>query len=395
MDTLTRFSSRLRARLGWLLAGWFSAGAATAGELPTEAPKPVRPNILWITSEDNAAFWLGCYGNADAHTPRLDALAAQGLRFDRAYANGPVCAVARSAILNGAHAVTQGTQHMRRRHPIPALFQPYVTFLRERGYYGINNSKTDYNFRGDDRAIWDECSNRAHYRNRAAGQPFFAIFNLTISHESQLFPENVRQNRAKGLIPETPRVNPQHLTPPPYVPDLPEMRADFAVYHDLMTALDTQVGQLLDELQAEGLAEDTIVFYYADNGGPTPRGKRYLEDTGTRVPLLVRIPPRWQSLAPFRPGTVVTEPVSFVDLATTLLSLVGLEKPASMQGRAFLGPHRQPPADDAVVFLYADRVDEIYGMSRGLTDGRFKYIRRFTPHLPAAPYSQYALGMAS
>jgi hypothetical protein len=161
-----------------------------------------------------------------------------------------------------------------------------------------------------------------------------------------------------------------------------------------VTALDTQVGRILDDLAADGLAADTIVFYYADHGGITPRGKRYLEDTGTRVPLLVRVPERWRALAPFAPGSAVAEAVSFVDLAPTVLSLAGLATPPQMQGRAFLGTKRRAPGEGEMVFLFADRFDEIYGMRRGLTDGRWKYIRRFTPHLPAAPYSEYQFGQA-
>jgi arylsulfatase A-like enzyme len=374
----------------WLIGLWLITTLVSS-----PGAEPARPNILWITSEDNAAHWLGCYGNLEAQTPRLDALAARGVRFTRAYANAPVCATARSTIINGAHAVTQGTQHMRSRHPIPAEFKSYVTFLREQGYYCVNNAKTDYNFKGDDRAFWDECSNRAHYRNRPEGKPFFAIFNLMTTHESQLFPANLRQKRANGIIPARPRLNPETLQLPPHVPDLPAMRADFAVYHDLMTAMDQEVGRLLDELQASGLAGDTIVFYYSDHGGATPRGKRYLEDTGTRVPLLLHVPEKWRSLSPFAPGTVTDELVSFVDLGPTLLSLVGVKPSLAMQGRPFLGPHREALSTNAVVFLYADRFDETYGMRRGLTDGRWKYIRRFTPHLPAAPYSDYALGMSS
>lgn len=387
--------SRLTRLLRALRPPLMGVGLCLLVALGSPAQETARPNILWITSEDNAAHWLGCYGNAEARTPRLDALAAEGLRYSRAYANAAVCAVARSTILNGAYAVTMGTQHMRSRYPIPATFRPHVAYLRELGYYCVNNSKTDYNFRGNDTAIWDESSNRAHYRNRRPGQPFFAIFNLTITHESQLFPTNIQQNRTRGLIPAAPRVNPATLALPPHVPDLPEMRSDFAVYHDLMTALDSRAGQILDELAAAGLADDTIVFYYADHGGATPRGKRYLEDTGTRVPLLVRVPEKWRALAPFGPGTVVDEPVSFVDLAPTLLSLCGVPTPPQMQGRAFLGQHRRTSPDGPVVFLFADRFDELYGMRRGLTDGRFKYIRRFTPHLPAAPFSQYQFGQAA
>jgi N-sulfoglucosamine sulfohydrolase len=362
-----------------------SAQAAGGGGLP---------NILWITSEDNTSNWLGCYGSSEAATPRLDALAQQSLRFTRAYSNGPVCAVARSVILTGAHAATLGTGNMRSRHPIPQEFKPYVTYFREKGYYCTNNLKTDYNFKGDDAALWDECSGQAHYKKRPDGKPFFAVFNLILSHESMLFPPKIAANRAKGVIPAVPRLDPSKVIPPPYLPDLPEIRSDIAVYHDMITAMDTQVGALLDELRDAGLAEDTIVFYYSDHGGAVPRGKRYLEDTGVRVPLIIHIPEKWRSLSPFKSAQVVDELVAFVDLAPTVLSLVGLEKPVQMQGRAFLGPKRVEPPEDNIALLYADRFEGFYGMRRGLTDGRWKYIRCFTPHLPGAPYSDYALGQA-
>jgi N-sulfoglucosamine sulfohydrolase len=353
-----------------------------------------RPNILWITSEDNAWNWIGCYGNADAVTPRIDALAENGVLFSHAYSNAPVCAVARSTILNGTYAVTQGTQHMRSRHPIPADIKPYVSYLREQGYYCTNNSKTDYNFLGKDGSIWDACSGKAHYKNRPEGKPFFAIFNLTVSHESSLFPNTIKKNRRRGIIPKTPRISPADVKLPPYLPDLPEIRSDIAIYHDNITALDRQVGAILDKLEKAGLADDTLIFYYGDHGGITPRGKRYLEDTGTRIPLIIHVPEKWKALSPFKPGQKVDETVAFVDLAPTVLSLIDIEKPAYMQGRAFLGPKRAEPAKDDVVFLFADRFDEIYGMRRGITDGRWKYIRTFTPHLPAAPYSYYQFGQA-
>jgi N-sulfoglucosamine sulfohydrolase len=364
--------------------------ALTAGQISLAA-SPDKPNILWITSEDNSSSWLGCYGNTQAVTPQLDALASKGVRFTRAYSNGPVCAVARSTILNGAYAVTQGTHGMRSRHPIPAIYQPYVAYFRELGYFCTNNNKTDYNFLGNDKALWDECSGKAHYKNRAADQPFFAIFNYGITHESQLFPSNVAKNRERGNIPQKPRIDPSKVVVPSYLPDLPEVRADIAIYHDNITALDTHIGKTLSELKEAGLAEDTIVIYCSDHGGAIPRGKRYLEDSGVRVPLLVYVPEKWRDLCPFKAGQAVDEIVAFVDLAPTLLSLVGLEKPSQMQGRAFLGAKRVAPPQDAVAFLYADRFDETYGMRRAITDGRWKYIRTFTPHLPAAPYSQYQL----
>ncbi|MCB9917776.1 MAG: sulfatase [Planctomycetes bacterium] len=354
-----------------------------------------RPNILWITSEDNAAHWLGCYGNVQARTPRLDELARGGLRFRHAYSNAPVCAVARSTLLTGVHAPSQGTQHMRSRCAIPERFVPYPTLLRDAGYWCSNRSKTDFNIRGDDRACWDACSGKASWRGRREGQPFFSIVNLTLSHESSLFPARVEKARETGRIPKRTRLSPADVVLPPYVPDLPEVRNDFAIYHDVMTALDTAVGQVLDQLERDGLAGDTIVFYFSDHGGPTPRGKRYLEDTGVRVPLLVSVPERWRKLVPFEPGSVVDELVSFVDFAPTLLSLVGSKVPAHMQGRAFLGKHRTAQARDAVVFLYADRFDALPGMRRAITDGRTKYVACFTQHLPGAPYSPYPLQMPS
>jgi hypothetical protein len=283
---------------------------------------------------------------------------------------------------------------MRSRHPIPATFKPYVSYLRELGYYCTNNEKTDYNFLGNDKAIWDACSNNATYQNRPEGKPFFAVFNFDVSHESSLFPGMIAANRKKGTIPATPRLDPSKLSVPPYLPDLPEIRSEIAIYHDNMTALDTEVGKLLDELKSAGLADDTIIFYYSDHGGILPRGKRYLLDTGVRIPMLIHVPEKWRALSPFKPGQRVDETVAFVDLAPTLLSLAGIDKPAQMQGRAFLGPKRAEPTKDGFVFLYADRFDEIYGMRRGITDGRWKYIRCFTPNLPAAPFSYYQFGQA-
>ena len=370
---------------GMKIFGLLALGCLILGSV--SGADQARPNILWITSEDNAAQWVGCYGNAQAKTPRIDKLAESGHRFAHAYSNAPVCAVARSTLLNGVYAPAQGTQHMRSRHPIPKRNQSYVSYLRKLGYYCTNRSKTDFNFEGNDRGIWDECGGKAHYRGRKKGQPFFAVFNFTTTHESSLFPAK------RGEVPT--RLKPSEIEVPAYLPDLPEVREDFAVYHDKMTKLDGQLGQVLDELEKEGLGDDTIVFYYSDHGGPTPRGKRYLKETGVRVPLIVHVPEKWAALTPFKPGQVVDEPVAFVDFAPTLLSLAGRKVPGQMQGRAFLGAGRVEPQKDDHVFLYADRFDEFYGMRRGLTDGRWKYIRRFTPQLPAAPYSFYQFSMPS
>ena len=354
-----------------------------------------RPNILWITTEDNASHWLGCYGNEDAQTPNLDAFSNRSTRFTAAYSNAPVCAVARATILMGRYSPSMGTQHMRSRHAIPSNLKTYVHHLRKAGYYCSNASKTDYNFEGNDRNYWDDCSRKAHYKNRPDDSPFFSIFNLTTCHESSLFPSKFNKTRAAGIVPKKTRLNPSKLNLPGHLPDLPEVRRDVARYHDIMTATDKQIGNILAQLKKAGLAENTIIFYYGDHGGPTPRGKRYLHDSGVRIPMIVHVPEKWKALSPFPAGKPSAEIVAFVDLAPTLLSLVGLDNDANMQGRPFLGKNRTEPKENDYAFLFADRFDEIYGLRRGLTDGRHKYVRHFTPHVWAAPYSFYQFQMPS
>ncbi len=342
-----------------------------------------KPNILWIVSEDNSSHWIGCYGNNQAKTPHIDKLATEGVLFEHAYSNAPVCAVARATILTGVYSPTMGTQHMRSRHTIPAKYRPNVSYLRAAGYYCTNAAKTDYNFEGNDTSYWDQSSNKAHYRNRPEGAPFFAIFNLTTSHESSLF---------KNKPAEPIRLKPGEIELPPYLPDLPEIRNDYARYHDRITQMDAEVGKILRDLKKAGLSENTIVIYTSDHGGILPRGKRYLEETGVKIPMVVRVPKKFKTLSPFAAGQRVAEPISFIDFSPTFLSLAGIEKPTQMQGRAILGAGRTPPAEDEMEFLFADRFDELYGMRRGLTDGKWKYIRNFNPHLPQSPYSFFQFG---
>ena len=342
-----------------------------------------RPNIVWIVSEDNSSHWIGCYGNDQAQTPRIDALAEEGTLFESAYSNAPVCAVARATILTGVYSPTLGTQHMRSRHSIPDRYKPNAEYLRAAGYYCTNNSKTDYNFKGNDGSYWDESSNKAHYKNRPEGKPFFAIFNLTTSHESSLFNNKPAEPK---------RLKPEEIDLPPYLPDLPEIRKDYARYHDRITQMDSEVGKIIDDLEKNGLLENTIVIYTSDHGGILPRGKRYLEETGVKIPFIVRVPEQLANLSPFKVGQRTTEPVAFIDMSPTFLSIAGVDIPEQMQGRPFLGSKRVEPAEDEMEFLFADRFDELYGMRRGLTDGKWKYIRNFNPHLPQAPYSFYQFG---
>ena len=350
-----------------LLAALTFLPAVLLGAAPVAA-SAARPNGLWLTSEDNGPF-LCCYGDPHAQTPHLDRLATEGVRYRRAFANAPVCSSARTTLITGMYPSSLGAQHHRSRVPLPAGFQLYPELLRAAGYYCTNNAKTDYNVTVD-RKPWDENGSRAHYRNRAGGQPFFAVFNQTSSHESQVAPA-----AGKTMF----RVPPERVTLPPYHPDTPEIRRDWANYHDQITVMDGEVGALLAELAREGLAEDTIVFYYSDHAGGLPRGKRNIHDSGTRVPLIVRFPAKWAHLAPGAPGSWVEQPVSFVDLTATLLELCGVPVPANYEGQPFLGPRAVAREE---VFLFRGRMDERHDVVRAVRDRDHRYVRNYSPHRP-------------
>ena len=334
------------------------------------------PNILWITSEDNSPF-LGCYGDQKATTPHLDQLAREGFRYTNAYANCPVCSPARNTIITGVYAASNGNEQMRSFYPTSNLVGAYSAMLMQAGYYCTNNSKTDYNSGTIDPAgIWDESSAKAHYRNRPEGKPFFAIFNLMESHESTIFPPGALMGNPGP--PVIPKHNPATMVLPPYHPDIPEMRHDWARYYDQVEIMDARVGELLRELEALGEADNTIVFYYADHGGVLARSKRYLYETGTKVPFIVRVPEKYKSLFPAeKPGEVVDRIISFVDLAPTLMSIIGADIPGFMQGDAFLGP--QMSGEPEYVHMTRQRMDERIDMARAVRDKKFRYIRNYMP----------------
>lgn len=340
-----------------------------------------RPNILWITSEDNGSF-LGCYGDANARTPHLDRLAERGIRYENFFANAPVCAIARSSWIFGAPAVSTGTLHMRSQYRVPReRFKTYPELFKAAGYYVTNNSKTDYNTRSiDEHRIWDESSKKAHYKKAPQGAPFFAVFNLFDSHESRIFPERK---------PKHPYLSAEAITLPPYQIATPETIDDWRAAYERLRQMDAEVGRLLAELEAAGEAENTIVVYCSDHGGITLRSKRYLHDSGTRVPLIVSFPEKWQHLAPAAPGSVSGRLVQFIDLPKTFLSLAGLEPPETMTGRIFLGEATEPPPSS--VFLFSGRFDEVPDNSRGVTDGRWKYIRNFESDRPRFQMLNYPL----
>jgi arylsulfatase A-like enzyme len=359
---------------------------------PPAAPPATRPNIVWISTEDMSPR-LGAYGDRLARTPVLDRLAAQSTRYTHAFTTAPVCAPSRAAIITGMHQSAIGAHHMRTTEDrVPELPGPYLAvppfyvkafpeYLRAAGYYTTNRVKTDYQF-GVPFTIWDEVNRDAHWRNRRdRSQPFFSVFNFETTHESQIFPQSA--SRGAGSPPVT---DPARVVVPPYYPDTPAIRDDLARHYDNIARMDTQVGEVLRQLEEDGLADDTIVFYWSDHGDGMPRSKRSLYDSGLRVPLMIRVPKALQS-ATVRPGAVVDDLVSFVDLAPTVLALAGVPIPAHLQGRVLVGPRAAPAPD--YVFAARDRMDAEYDMMRSARDHRFLYIRNYQPELPYAGHITY------
>ena len=362
-----------------------------SGPAPQPAPaQPRRPNIIWISNEDMSPR-LGAYGDALARTPVLDRLARESLRFTHAFTTAPVCAPSRAAIITGMYQNAIGAQHMRTTEDtVPELPGPYLAvppfyvkafpeYLRAAGYFTSNRAKTDYQF-GVPFTIWDDLGDQAHWRNRRdRSQPFFSVFNLTVTHESQAFPSSPAR-KGKPLV-----TDPAKIQVPPYYPDTPAVREELARVYDNIADMDGQVGALLKQLDDDGLAEDTIVFYWSDHGDGVPRAKRTLYDSGLRVPLMIRWPKGLNP--PFSPGTVSDRLVSFIDLAPTVLAAAGLERPAHLQGRVLVGPQAAPEPE--FVFAARDRMDIEYDMMRAARDKRFLYIRNFQPELPYAGLIPY------
>lgn len=343
---------------------------------------PTRPNVVWISAED-LSLRLGAYGDSVARTPILDSLAQQGMRFPRAFTTAGVCAPNRSAIITGMHQTAIGTHHMRTTHDAPGLPTPYsavpppyvktfTEYLRDAGYFTTNNSKTDYQFETPVTA-WDENSDAAHWRSdrREEGQPFFSVFNLGATHES-----NAWRSASDTLV-----TDPSRVPVPPYLPDTDSVRRHIARHYDNVATIDRQVGRLLRQLEEDGLADETVVFFWGDHGDGLPRHKRWVYDSGLRVPLIVR----WPGV--IEPRTVNDELVSSVDFGPTVLSIAGVDVPRHMQGRPFLGP--QDAGERDYVYAARDRFDESYDMVRAVRGERFKYIRNYYPQKPYVQHVPY------
>lgn len=343
---------------------------------PASAAERAKPNILWLVNEDHGPH-VGSYGDAFATTPTFDALAKRGLRYTKAWSCAPVCAPARTTLISGLYATSTGGEQMRSMVGYPAGLKMYPQLMREAGYYCSNNAKEDYNVANPGK-VWDASAKTAHWRKRPAGTPFLAVFNSEKSHESQIRKQ-----------PHVAVHDPAKVRVPAYHPDIPEVRKDWAQYYDQVTAADADSGARLKELEEAGLAEDTIVFYYADHGSGMPRSKRWPYNSGLQVPLIVYIPEKFKDLRPadYQAGGTSDRLVSFVDFAPTLLSLAGVKPPEWLQGSAFLGKFIGP----APKFLHGfrGRMDERLDLVRSVTDGRFVYIRNYLPHLIYGQHIDY------
>ncbi|MCK9343631.1 MAG: sulfatase-like hydrolase/transferase [Massilibacteroides sp.] len=358
-----------------------------------------RPNILWIVSEDNTVL-LNTYGDSHAKTPNIDALAKEGTVYEHTYGVSSVSAADRSTLITGMYSPCLGIQHMRSTYPLPDFLHFYTEYIREAGYYCVNNWKEDFNTNYPSHKAWDETGKSAksyytnlcpeeerteegrallkksRWENRKPGQPFFQIYNIMRTHESRLF-----------LHPDSMTISPNDVEIPPYIPDLPEERYDKALYYYRLEQMDKMLGVIVDRLKEEGLYENTIIFYYADNGGVLARSKRFYYENSLHVPLVIRFPKKYQYLAPTKPGGREERLVSFVDFAPTMLSLLNIPIPAYMQGKPFLG--EKMAAKRKYVYAFCDRIGERIDMTRALRGERFKYIRNYMPQRPNGQHGCY------
>ena len=347
-----------------------------------------QPNILCITCEDISPR-LGCYGDPVAKTPNLDEFSKEAIRYTRMFTTVGVSAPSRSALITGMYPTAIGSNYMRNftkptsmpegippyQVVLPEGIKCYTEYMRAVGYYCTNNAKTDYQF-DPPLTAWDEQGNKAHWKNAPKGKPFFSIFNLNVTHESQVW---VRSN--KPLV-----VSPEDVQIPPYYPDDPVIRHDMAVMYSNIYEMDRQFKVLVDELKAAGKWDNTIIIWFSDNGGPLPREKRAVYETGMLVPFMIRFPDGYKA------GTVEDRMCMFPDIPATILSLAGIRPPEYMQGEAFLGKfaHSTPRL---YVYGARNRMDEQIDKQGAVRDKRFRYIRNYNPERPNYNSNAYRLQM--
>lgn len=381
-----------------LLKGLTAAGvASTLGtpplargqsrQSPVSAPDGDPPNILWITGE-NLSLDLGCYGQENVETPHLDNLADEGVRYSNAFATSPVCAPSRSAIMPGMYQTTTGTHHMPSHrnddYRLPDGVRPLTHRLQDAGYFTANithigdqkvgTGKLDLNFTNEGKIFQSD-----DWSKLSDNQPFFAQIS-TPEAEYDIYGKDLADvDRVKWVGEDWhPQVaQPEDVNPPPYYPDHPLTRREWARYLNSISGMDVRVGWILDRLEKEGLAENTVVVFFADNGRMAPRGIHWLWNSGINVPLIVRWPENYPAPQHYEGGTNSDRLISLLDLTATTLSIAGIDRPPVMQSRDFLGESVFPPRTYA--FSARDRIDAAEMRLRSVHDGRYHYIRNYTP----------------
>ena len=344
-----------------------------------------KPNLIWITCEDISPF-IGAYGDHEVKTPNIDQLASEGIRYTHVYTTAGVCAPSRSAIITGMYQTSIGTQHMRttgdpKYQPVPSysavipwFVKCFPEYLRKEGYYCTNNEKQDYQFEAPV-TVWDENGPAASFRNRPVDKPFFAVYNLFITHESQLF------GRRDSLL-----VDSNILTVPPIYPDTKTVRHDISRMLTNIERMDSEVGEIIKMLKDDGYYDNTIIFFYSDHGGVLPWMKREVLERGTHIPLIIRFPGAQNK------GTVNDDLISAVDFAPTVLSLAGVPVPKYMQGQAFLGADKAT-APRKYVFAARDRMDSEYDRVRMVRDKQYRYLYNYMPEKPYYQNIEYRLSI--
>ena len=345
-----------------------------------------QPNILWISCEDISSH-LGCYGEKHAITPNIDQFSKEGVRYTRAFTVHGVCAPNRSGIITGMYPSGVGSVNMRCSATIPEPIKCFSEYLRQAGYYCTNNAKEDYNFKAP-KTAWNESSNKAHWKNRSGDTSFFAVFNFTGTHESKLWNSADFDATHPKRLKKPEWQKPENMTLPPIYPDTLAVRQDFARLFERITEFDYFVKDRIDELKQAGLYEDTIIFIWSDHGNGLPRAKRWLYDSGTLSPLLVRVPEKYRTADQAKPDTVDDQLVNFIDLGPTVLNLTGIKTSEHMHGQAFLGSDLSPKRK--FIFGARQRIDELYDMVRSVRNERYRYLVNFMPFVPYLPYLEYA-----
>lgn len=348
----------------------------------TAAPQTNRPNILWLIAEDFGPA-LGCYETKEVFTPNLDRLAAEGVRYTRFFTTAPVCSPSRSAFMTGMYQTTIGA-HNHRSHrddgyALPKGVRLLTDWMRDAGYFTANvrefpapiafkgTGKTDWNFTYSGKPF-----DSSRWVDLKANQPFFAQVNFQETHRKFHAPK--KADPAKAEI-------------PPYYPEHPVTREDWAQYLDAASELDRKIGVVLKQLEEDGLKDNTVIVFFGDNGEAHVRGKQFCYDSGLHVPLIICWPKAFAAPKHFAPGTVDPRLLAAIDLAPTMIALAGAKKPAGMQGEIFLGDRAAKPRQ--YVFGARDRCDETVFRFRTVRDARYRYIENSTPERPFLQPNEY------